>query len=70
MLLRNQSTTLYHHNRHLPGYFEFTVADSDGMGRVITQTLDRAFRTLGRAFSFLLNPQKLGFAFQRLSRIF
>ena len=36
-----------------------TVADWDSMGHVITQTRGRAFQTLGRAFSFLLNPQKL-----------
>ena len=29
------------------------------VGRIITQTRGRAFETLGRAFSFLLNPQKL-----------
>ena len=54
-----------------------TVADWDSMGGVITQTRDRAFESLGRAFSILLNPQKLGrvfrklsWAFQRLGRIF
>ena len=42
------------------------------MGRVVTQTRNRAFETLGRAFeslgqafSFLLNPQKLGRVFQK-----
>ena len=33
------------------------MADWDSIGRVITQTV---FHTLGRAFSFLLNSQKLG----------
>ena len=49
---------------------DVTVADWDSMGRVIMQTRDRVFQTLGRAFSFLLNPQKLGWAFQRLGRMF
>ena len=47
-----------------------TVADWNSMDRVITQTR-------GRAFSFLLNPQKLGrvfqkpgWAFQKLGRLF
>ena len=42
------------------------------MGRVVTQTRNRAFQTLGRAFqtlgqafSFLLNPQQLGRVFQK-----
>ena len=42
------------------------------MGRVVTQTRNRAFETLGRAFeslgqafSFLLNPQKLDRVFQK-----
>ena len=63
-----------------------TVASWDNKGRVIKQTRDRvfetlgrAFKTLGRAFSFFLNPQKLGRVFQksnadlatqRLGRIF
>ena len=47
-----------------------TMADWDSMGLVITQTRDRAYQTLGRAFSFLLNPQKLGRVFQRLGRMF
>ena len=42
------------------------VADWDSIGRVITETRGRLFQTLGRAFSFLLNPQKLGRVFQRL----
>ena len=37
-----------------------TVTDWDSMGRVITQTRGRAFQTLGRAFSFFSNSQKLG----------
>ena len=37
-----------------------TVAEWDSMDRVIAQTCGRAFQTLGRVFSFLLNPQKLG----------
>ena len=37
------------------------------MGRVITQTRGRDFQTLDRAFSFLLNPQKIGRVFQKLS---
>ena len=37
-----------------------TVADWDSMDRVITLPHSRAF-------SFLLNPQKLGQAFQKLS---
>ena len=40
-----------------------TVADWDSMGLVITQTRGRAFQTLGRAFIFLLNLQKLGLVF-------
>ena len=40
------------------------VADWDSMGRVITQTRGRAFQTLGRAFSFLLNPQMFGECFK------
>ena len=47
-----------------------TLGDWDGVGRVITQTCGRAFQTLGRAFSFLLNTQKLGWAFQRLAACF
>ena len=47
-----------------------TVANWDSMGRVITQTRGRAFQTLGRTFSFLLNPQKLGRMFQMLGRAF
>ena len=49
------------------------MGDWDSMGRVITQTHDRAFQTLsrafhtfGRAFSFLLDPQKLGRVFQKV----
>ena len=45
---------------------DVTVTDWDSMGRVIIQTRDRVFQTLGRAFSFLLNPQKLGRVFQKL----
>ena len=37
-----------------------TVADWDSMARVVTQTRDRAFQKLGRAFDFLLSLQKLG----------
>ena len=55
------------------------MADWDSMGHVITQTRGQAFQTLGRAFSFLLNPQKLGRVFlkarphalkQMLDRVF
>ena len=38
---------------------KFTMADWDSMDRVKTQTRDRAFQTLGRAFDFLLRFQKL-----------
>ena len=41
----------------------YTVADWDSMGCVITQTR-------GRAFSFLLNPQKLDRVFQTLGLVF
>ena len=37
-----------------------TVADWDSMGCVVTQTRDKAFQTLARAFDFLLSLQKLG----------
>ena len=46
------------------------MVDWDSMGCVITQTRGRAFQTLGRAFSFLLNPQKLGRVFQMLDQVF
>ena len=46
-----------------------TVADWDSMGLVITQTRGRAFQTLGRAFIYLLNLQKLGLVFQKLGRV-
>ena len=42
------------------------VADWDSMGCVITQTRGRSFQTIVRAFSLLLNPQKLGRVFQKL----
>ena len=42
------------------------VADWDSMGCVITQTCGRSFQTIVRAFSLLLNPQKLGRVFQKL----
>ena len=42
------------------------LADWDSMGCVITQTRDRACQTLYRAFSFLLNPEKLSRVFQKL----
>ena len=45
--------------------FGSTVDDWDSMGRVVKQTHSRAFQTLNRAFSFLLNPQKFGREFQR-----
>ena len=51
-------------------YATCTIGDWDSMGRLITQIRGRAFETLGRAFSFLLNPQKLGPVFQRLGRMF
>ena len=51
-------------------YCWYTVADWDSMSRVITQTRSRAFQTLGWAFNFLLNPQKLGLVFQKLGRMF
>ena len=46
--------------------FFTTGADWDSRGCVITQTHSRAFQTLGRAFSFLLSPQKLGRVLQKL----
>ena len=42
-----------------------TLADWDSMGCVITQTRGRAFQTLGRAFSFLLNPKNSAKCFKR-----
>ena len=48
----------------------YTVTDWDNMGRVITQTRSGAFKTLGQAFSFLLNPQKLGRVFQTPGLVF
>ena len=39
------------------------MAPWDSMGRVISQTRCRAFQTLDQAFSFLLNPEKLGRVF-------
>ena len=36
----------------------------------VTQTRGRAFSTFARAFDFLLRLQKLGRAFERLSRVF
>ena len=41
-------------------FVSFTVSEWDSMGRVVTQTRDKTFQTLGRAFDFLLNLQKLG----------
>ena len=56
---------------HLGTYKMFhTVADWDSMVYAIKQTFRRAFQTLGWAFSFLLNPQKLGRVFQKLGRVF
>ena len=46
------------------------MVDWESMGRVFTQTRGRAFQSLDRAFSFLLNPQKLGWTFQRLCYMF
>ena len=40
------------------------------MGRFVTQTPDRAFQTLGPAFSFLLRLQNLGRVFGNLGRRF
>ena len=40
-----------------------TLTGWDSMGRVVTKKWARAFQTLGRAFSFLLNPWKLGRVF-------
>ena len=33
------------------------MADWDSMSRFIAQTRGQAFQTIGRAFSFVLNPQ-------------
>ena len=49
---------------------KFTVAEWDSIARVTTETRGRVFQILDRAFSFLLNPQKLDRVFQRLDRIF
>ena len=40
------------------------------MGRVITQIRGRAFPTLSQTLNFLLNLQKLGQVFQKLSQVF
>ena len=47
-----------------------TVADRYSMGHVITQIHERAFQTFDRAFTFLLNLQKLGQVFQKLGWLF
>ena len=39
------------------------------MGGVITETRGRAFHTIGRTISFLLNPQKLGRVFKARLRV-
>ena len=43
-----------------------TVADWDSMGRVVTQTHDRVFQTLGRAFDLLLRIQNFKNLAERL----
>ena len=47
-----------------------TVAYWDCMGRVITQTRGWSFQALGWAFTFLLNPHRLGRVFQMLGGVF
>ena len=54
-----------------------SMAASDSISRVLTQTRYRAFQTLhpvfqtlDQAFDFLLRLQKLGRAFERLDRVF
>ena len=44
---------------------QINVSNWDNMDRVITDTRP-SFQTFGRAFSFLLNPQKVGRVFQKL----
>ena len=46
------------------------MTDWDALGCFITQTLARTFQTLSRAFSFLLNPQKLDRVSQMLKQVF
>ena len=56
---------------------KLSKADRDSIDRFMTQTRgqvfetpDRAFQTLGWAFSFLLNLQKIARVFQKLERVF
>ena len=51
------------HEKVYHNLMQITSADWDSNGRVITQIYSRAFETVGRAFSFALNPQKLGRVF-------
>ena len=63
-----QNENSYKHPRILEG--PITVSYWDGMGCVIIQTRDRAFQTLGQAFSFLLNLQRLAECFKSLTECF
>ena len=66
-IIKDPNATVKQLSEDLGKTKECTVVGWDSMGRVMTQTHGLDFQTLGRAFSFFLNLEKLGGVFQKLA---